>query len=87
MVREWTLLLKEEGFLPEKALVAVKALVREAIAPHIFRYDSGDPADDVRRALVADASQCCIDAYFNRAPETPERSCRVRAEPQVNTRL
>jgi hypothetical protein len=66
LVCEWTLTLKEEGFPPEKALVTVKTLVREAVLPHVSEYDRSALADD-RTALVVDASQYCIDAYFNEA--------------------
>lgn len=67
LVCEWTLMLKEGGLPPEKALVSVKTLVREAIAPHISSYAGVDLAERPV-ALLADASQWCIEAYFGKAP-------------------
>ena len=80
LVCEWTLTLKEEGFLPEKALVTVKTLVREAVSPHVSHYDRSALADD-RTALIVDASQYCIDAYFN---EAAARLARASTMPGKN---
>lgn len=66
LVNEWTLVLKEERFPPEKALVTVKTLVREGIAPHISHYNGSALVDD-RTALLVDAAQWCIEVYFNDA--------------------
>lgn len=73
--------MKGEGFPPEKALVTVKALVKDAISPHIAHYDGAALTHD-RTAPVADASQWCIDAYFN---EAPERRLREGATSGGNT--
>ena len=64
LVGEWTVILKKEGLLPEKVLVAVKTLVRELIAPHVSRYDDVELSEN-RAPLIADASQCCIEVYFS----------------------
>jgi hypothetical protein len=81
LVSEWTLVLREERFPPEKALVTVKTLVREGIAPHISHYDGSELAED-RTALIGDAVQCCIQQYFNGAQA---RSGRGRASSGCNT--
>lgn len=80
LVCEWTLTLKEEGFPPEKALATVKILVREAVSPHVSQYDRSALADD-RTALIVDASQYCIDAYFN---EAAARLARASTRPGRN---
>ena len=68
LVCEWTRILKEEGFAPEKALVTVKTLVREAVAPHVAHYGDRAVGDD-RTALIIDASQWCIEMYFTDADD------------------
>lgn len=80
LVCEWTLTLRSDGVPPERALVTVKTLVREGIAPLVSRYDDADLGDD-RTALVADASQWCIEAYFN---DAAARRGRARATPAAN---
>ena len=60
-------MLKDEGLPPEKVLVVVKRFVHEAIAPSVPRYADADASDYRRDALVADASQWCIEAYFNQS--------------------
>ena len=67
LVREWSMMLKEEGLPPERVLVVVKRFVHEAIAPSLTRYADADAADHRRDPLVADASQWCIEAYFDSA--------------------
>jgi hypothetical protein len=74
-VSEWTLILKAEGVPPEKVLVTVKTLVRVAIAPRVASYD-GVMVAKGHTALMTDASQCCIDVYFN---EEAARLARARS--------
>ena len=63
-IREWTLTLKEEGLPPEKVLLTVKAIVRETVIPEVSRY-GGATVLDHGTTLLADASQSCIEAYFD----------------------
>ena len=74
LVQHWVGLLKEAGLPPEEALIAVKELVRDTIVP---RYGHAGAADepDVRLALVCDAAQWCIEAYFD-SPAVPNGSGR-----------
>jgi hypothetical protein len=64
-VREWSVMLKSEGLPPERVLVVVKRFVHEAIAPAVTHYTQADAPDYRVDALVADASQWCIEAYFD----------------------
>ena len=68
LVREWCLMLKEEGLAPETVLVAVKRLVQEAITPSVAAYADAEASDYRREVLVSDASQWCIEAYFDATP-------------------
>lgn len=63
-IRDWTLTLKEDGLPPEKVLLTIKALVRETVVPEISRYD-GATVVDHGTTLLEDASQFCIEAYFD----------------------
>ena len=63
VVREWSLMLRGQGLPPEKVLVVVKTFVRDAVAPSVARYADTD-AEHRGDALVTDASQWCIEAYF-----------------------
>ena len=58
-------ILREMNLPPEKVLVAVKAVVRDGISPHIAQYvgDDGN-VEERRQALIEDAAQWCIEAYF-----------------------
>ena len=69
LVRYWVGMLKEAGLPPEEVLIAVKSLVHDTVVPRYSRY--ADPADhaDARIAFVRDASQWCIEAYFEDVPE------------------
>lgn len=63
LVVEWTLSMKREGLPPEKVLVAVKAFVKNARPRH---WAPNDIEAQLRHdALLADASQWCIAAYFD----------------------
>ena len=64
LVREWSRMLKGEGLPPERVLVVVKRFVHEAIAPAVAHYTRATASDCRVDALVADASQWCIEAYF-----------------------
>ena len=64
VVREWSLMLRGQGLPPEKVLVVVKTFVRDAIAPSVARHADADASDHHGDALVTDASQWCIEAYF-----------------------
>ena len=65
VVREWSLMLRGQGLPPEKVLVVVKTFVRDAIAPSVARHAAPDASDHHGDALVTDASQWCIEAYFD----------------------
>ena len=67
LVREWTMVLRTEGLPPERVLVVVKRFVHEAIAPSVTHYADADAPNHRRDLLVADASQWCIEAYFDAA--------------------
>ena len=91
LVSEWTLVLREERVPPEKALVTVKTLVREGIAPHISHYDGSELVDD-RSALVVDAAQWCIKQYFNGVQARSGRGrassgCNVAARKSLSRKL
>lgn len=73
LVCEWSLMLKGEGLPPETVLVAVKKLVQEAIAPSLAGYADADMSGYRRDVLITDASQWCIEAYFDR----PSSLCRT----------
>jgi len=60
-------MLKEEGLPPERVLVVMKRFVHEALAPSMTHYADVDAPDWRRDLLVADASQWCIEAYFDTA--------------------
>ena len=64
VVREWSVMLRAQGLPPEQVLVVVKSFVRDAIAPSVARYADADASDYHGDALVTDASQWCIEAYF-----------------------
>ena len=58
-------ILCEMNLPPEKVLIAVKAVVRDGIAPHIAQYVREDGnVEERRHALIEDAAQWCIKAYF-----------------------
>jgi hypothetical protein len=67
LVIEWTGALKGGGLPPEKVLVAVGALVSDAFVPYVVRYVDADPNDCRHEVIVTDASQWCIEAYFNKS--------------------
>lgn len=77
LVRHWTDTMKEAGLPPEDALAAVKSLVRETIVPRYGRYADGKDDADARLAFVRDASQWCIEAYFDEIAE-PNDVERIR---------
>ena len=64
LVREWVEELKGAELPPEKVLATVKTLVKEYVVPRYPHY--ADAKDDGvgRIAFVRDASQWCIEAYF-----------------------
>jgi len=67
LVRYWVAKLKGAGFLPEEVLIAVKSLVRETIVPHYTGYADETDQSDPGIAFVRDASQWCIEAYYEEA--------------------
>ncbi|HEY2851822.1 MAG TPA: hypothetical protein VGJ18_03200 [Gemmatimonadaceae bacterium] len=62
LVVAWTLKMREDGMLPEKVLIAVKTLAKETVAPSVVPSDYDA---QLRQELLADASQLCINTYFN----------------------
>ena len=69
LARYWTGTLKEAGLPPEEVLIAVKSLVRDTIVPRYRHYTDGNDDADARLAFVRDASQWCIEAYFEDAAQ------------------
>ena len=74
VVQDYTRMLRSEGMLPEKVLVAIKQAVTEGLAPYISQYDDFADFEDHRSAILADASRWVIQEYF--APERPSRADR-----------
>ena len=67
LVRHWVGMMKDAGFPPEEALIAVKSLVRETIVPRYSGYAEGHDGTNSRIAFVRDAAQWCIEAYYENA--------------------
>jgi hypothetical protein len=62
LVVAWTLKMRDDGMLPEKVLIAVKTLAKDTMAPSVAPSDYDA---QLRKELLADAAQLCIDTYFN----------------------
>lgn len=58
-------MLRGQGLPPDRVLVVVTTFVRDAIAPSVAPHADADASDHHGDALVTDASQWCIDAYFD----------------------
>ena len=80
LVRYWVGMLKEAGLPPEEVLIAVKALVRDTIVPRYKCYADEADEQEARIAFVRDASQWCIDAYFETTAKPNESPLAPTAE-------
>ncbi len=81
LVREWSLMLKGEGLPPERVLVVVKRFLHEAMAPAVARSSRADVLDFRVDALLADASQWCIEAYFDSGSDSTARGTSPNETP------
>lgn len=75
-IRQWSLILEQEGVPADKALETLRSLVREAVSLH--RQAERESAFSAHRAaLILHADQCCAEAYFKGKPSRATRGMTV----------